>query len=128
MKKTVLVVDDSPPMRFLLEAVLGERYKVYTAADGVTAIMWLSKGNMADIIITDIQMPHMDGWELIRYLSDNVLYEDIPLIVLSGSNVKEIPVELKLNITDIMTKPFDPNKLVDLVEKHMQAKLAIVGK
>ncbi|MBP1650972.1 MAG: two-component system response regulator [Bacteroidetes bacterium] len=49
MKKKILIVDDSAPMRFLLEAMLGNKYKVYAATDGLTATMWLSSGNIVVI-------------------------------------------------------------------------------
>ncbi|HEY0272981.1 MAG TPA: response regulator [Chitinophaga sp.] len=120
MKKTVLIVDDSIPMRFLLESFVGKKYKVFSAMDGLTAMMWLAKGNVPDIIVTDIQMPGMDGWELIKYLSGNVLYDDIPVIVLSGSRIEDAPVELRMKMTEFVSKPFDPIKLVDLVDKHVE--------
>ena len=74
MKKKILIVDDSAPMRFLLEAMLGNKYKVYAATDGLTATMWLSGGNIPDLIITDVQMPNIDGWQLAKNLAGNALY------------------------------------------------------
>ena len=84
MKKKVLIIDDSKPIRLLLDAILGRHYTVMTAQDGLEAMAWLSKGNAADVIITDLHMPNIDGWELLEHLSGSYLYKDIPVMVLSG--------------------------------------------
>lgn len=127
MKKTILIIDDSAPIRFLLESILGKQYRVFSAPDGLTAMMWLSKGNRPDLIITDIQMPNIDGWELVRYLNGNVLYDDIPVIVLTGSDTKDMKGhELEYKISDFLRKPFDPMKLLESVNKHIHAPAAAV--
>ncbi|RBL88009.1 response regulator [Chitinophaga flava] len=117
MKKTILVVDDSAPMRYLLEAMLGQRYKVYSAIDGLTASKWLSAGNVPDVIVSDIQMPNMDGMEFTKNLSSNLLYSDIPVILLTAMQLDE--VTLYPNVVEIMSKPFDPLKLLSLIEKQL---------
>lgn len=120
MKKTILVIDDSAPIRFLLESILGKQYKVYSAPDGLTAMMWLQKGNRPDLIVTDIQMPNIDGWELIEYLQGNALYESIPVIVLSGAEDSRLH-ELGMidKIAEYTRKPFDPMKLMESVAKYI---------
>ncbi len=128
MKKTILIVDDSAPIRFLLESILGKQYKVYSAPDGLTAMMWLSRGNRPDLVVTDIQMPNIDGWELVSYLNGNVLYDDIPIIVLSGSQVDEArEQELQYKVADYIRKPFDPVKLLESIQKNIQTPLSVLG-
>lgn len=130
MKKTILVVDDSAPIRFLLESILGKHYKVYSAPDGLTAMMWLSRGNRPDLIVTDIQMPNIDGWELVSFLNGNVLYDDIPIIILSGSNVPDVrEQELKFKVAECLRKPFDPVKLLEVIQRNIQEPLraAVIG-
>jgi two-component system, chemotaxis family, chemotaxis protein CheY len=121
MKKTILVVDDSAPMRFLLEAMLGHRYKVYAATDGLVATMWLNNGNVPDLIITDVQMPNIDGWQLARNLSGNSLYSDIPVIVLTGMDIRD-NVPHYPNVTRVLNKPFDPIKLLEIVDEHLNVR------
>ncbi|PSL43743.1 two-component system chemotaxis response regulator CheY [Chitinophaga niastensis] len=118
MKKNVLVIDDSLPIRYLLEAVLSRKHKVTSAGDGLSAMAWLTKGNVPDLIITDLQMPNIDGWELIDYLSTSNLYQQIPVIVLSGIiNSKETFQNKHYdNVRGILTKPFDPVMLLDKVD------------
>lgn len=121
MKKTILVVDDSAPMRFLLEAMLGHRYKVFAATDGLVATMWLSNGNVPDLIITDVQMPNIDGWQLAKNLSANSLYSDIPVIVLTGMEINE-NVPQYPNVARVLNKPFDPIKLMEIVDEQLDVR------
>lgn len=124
MKKKILIVDDSAPMRFLLEAMLSSRYKVYAATDGLTATMWLSNGNIPDLIITDVQMPNIDGWQLSKNLASNALYSDIPVIVLTGMDLKD-NLQLYPNVAKVMNKPFDPIKLIELVDNQLRTSQSV---
>lgn len=124
MKKKILIVDDSAPMRFLLEAMLSSRYKVYAATDGLTATMWLSNGNIPDLIITDVQMPNIDGWQLSKNLAGNALYSDIPVIVLTGMDLKDNP-QLYPNVAKVINKPFDPIKLIELVDNQLRTRQSV---
>lgn len=115
MKQTVLIIDDNTPIRFLLEAVYKKQFNVVSAPDGLAAMAYLSKGGSPDLIITDLAMPNVNGWELLDFLSDSQLYKDIPVIVLSGSmkdNDTSIG-ELYTNVHDVMNKPFDPMQLLE---------------
>jgi two-component system chemotaxis response regulator CheY len=123
-KKTILVVDDSAPMRILLEAMLGQKYKVFAATDGLVATMWLSNGNMPDMIITDIQMPNIDGWQLAKNLSGNALYSDIPIIVLTGMDLNN-NTPIYPNVARVMNKPFDPVRLIEIVDQYLMARLPV---
>jgi two-component system chemotaxis response regulator CheY len=124
MKKKILIVDDSAPMRFLLEAMLSSRYKVYAATDGLTATMWLSNGNIPDLIITDVQMPNIDGWQLSKNLAGNALYSDIPVIVLTGMDLKD-NVPLYPNVAKVINKPFDPIKLIEVVDNQLRTSQSV---
>lgn len=124
MKKKILIVDDSAPMRFLLEAMLGNKYKVYAATDGLTATMWLSGGNIPDLIITDVQMPNIDGWQLAKNLAANALYSDIPVIVLTGMDLKD-NIPLYPNVARVINKPFDPVKLLEIVDNQLSTRQSV---
>ncbi len=118
-KPKILVVDDSKPILCLLEVVLGKKFDVFAANDGFSAMSWLMEGNKPDLVISDLQMPNIDGAELIAYLSGNDFYNQIPVLVLSGANESEVAEKYgKLQIAGYISKPFDP---AELIEKIVQA-------
>lgn len=123
MKKQVLAIDDSKAIRFLLQTVLGKDYQVITAPDGSSAMYWLSKKNLPDLIITDAQLPDMEAWELPEQLSTSGLYKDIPMIVLSSLPKNETASKcLQLGISESFTKPFNPIELLEAVNRMLQYK------
>src|SRR5690349_23596416 len=84
MKRTILAIDDSKAIRFLIQTVFGKKYQVVTASDGCSAMYWLTKKNLPDLIIADPQLPDMEEWELVEYLKNSGLYGKIPVIVLTN--------------------------------------------
>lgn len=128
MKKKILIIDDSLPIRYLLEAIFEKTYAVVPVQDGLAAMGWLSKGNSADLIITDLQMPNINGFELLDHLSGSFLYRDIPVIVLSANgdpNVSTIPTQYH-NVRVIVQKPFDPLQLLNMVEDILNKQLSVI--
>lgn len=126
MKKEVLAIDDSKAIRFLLQTVLGKDYQIVTVPDGCSAMYWLSKKKLPDLIIADPQLPDMENWELIQQLSSSGMYSSIPILVLSG--LEKVETELKCleyGIRKYFMKPFNPVDLVqsirDLIEDNKVA-------
>ncbi|MBV7532000.1 response regulator [Chitinophaga sp. sic0106] len=126
MKKKVLIIDDSIPIRFLLEAIFSKNYHVISAQDGLVAMSWLAKGNTPDLIITDLQMPNIDGYELIQFLADSNLYRDIPVVVLSACNDADTTATVNRyqNVQAFFSKPFDPVQLSASVADILSGQLA----
>ncbi len=127
MKKQILAIDDSKAIRFLLQTVLGKDYQVITAPDGCSAMYWLSKKNLPDLIIIDAQLPDMDNWELVEQLSISGLYRDIPMIVLSSLNKNETKAKcLQYGVAEHFTKPFNPidlHEAVNKISKYQEIRL-----
>src|ERR1700748_3266339 len=120
MKKQILAIDDSKAIRFLLQTVLGKEYQVVTVPDGYSAMYYLSHRAQPDLIIADPQLPDMENWELIQQLSSSGMYGDIPLLVLSGLDVRETEMKCaEYGVSGHYMKPFNP---VDLME-HIEALL-----
>jgi DNA-binding response OmpR family regulator len=116
-KPKILIVDDSKPILCLLEVILGKRFDVFAANDGFSAMNWLMEGNRPDLIISDLQMPHIDGVELLTYLSCTDYYNGVPVLVLSGADESEIIKKCHdMSIAGYITKPFDPAELLEKVE------------
>nr|WP_295865971.1 response regulator [uncultured Chitinophaga sp.] len=131
MKKTVLIIDDSAPIRFLLEAMLSKEYNVVSASDGFVALTWLAKGNAVDCIVTDLQMPNINGWELLEYLSGSGLYQNIPVVVLSSQPDVEVHNEEAghkyHNVHAFVQKPFDPMRLMETVGQAINRQLVAIA-
>jgi CheY-like chemotaxis protein len=123
MKKQILAIDDSKAIRYLLQTVLGRDYKVTTASDAASAMFWLTKKNLPDLIIADPRLPDTRDWELIQYLSTSGLFGNIPVIALSSLDKKETALKSKENgVRYFFQKPFNPIELVKIVEQVIANK------
>lgn len=119
MSKTILTVDDSPSMRMLLRSALVERgYSVHEAEDGVAALEWLESNEQPNIMITDINMPRMDGFGLIEALRSRPQHRDMPILVLTteSSDAKKARAR-EAGATGWIIKPFDPEKLASAIRR-----------
>ena len=115
VKSTLLIVDDDEVMILLLKKLFEKKYTVYTASDGVEAMHCLSQGVAPDLIICDILMENINGYEFIKHLMTSIIYKNIPVIVLSGVPRAELSHQLPPLLKTI-SKPFDPLQLVNVVE------------
>ncbi|WP_374668741.1 response regulator [Ramlibacter sp.] len=120
MSKAILVVDDTRSMRKMVSAVLaGAGYDVAEAGDGVEALE-LARTRQFDLVVTDHNMPRMDGVTLVRELRRLPVYDTVALIVLST----EVDPALKqrgreAGATGWMAKPFDPQRMLDIVAQFV---------
>lgn len=115
-KGTVLVVDDDVAMRTILASVLSKDFVVVAKKNGMEAILWLSEGNLPDVIISDIMMPQLNGFEFIKILRQNGTYAAIPVLVLSGHMAEDVEEEsLRMGANSYLSKPFDPRIILEFV-------------
>ena len=116
--KTVLTVDDSRTMRDMLATALTQSgYRVVQADDGVQAIDMLAI-ETPDVIITDINMPRLDGFGFIEEVRSNPKYRAIPILVLTTENSPEMKERArKSGATGWLVKPFDTAKLTDAIRR-----------
>ena len=117
-KTRVLTVDDSATMRSLLKhALVGEGFEVAQADDGVSALEWLAT-NDCDVIITDINMPRMDGFGLIERVRAGGAHVHRPILVLSTESSEEKKARARnAGATGWIIKPFDAAKLAAAVRR-----------
>ncbi|KEK24149.1 envelope stress response regulator transcription factor HitR [Bacillus gaemokensis] len=110
MVPKILIVDDDPHIRELVAVFLErEGFQTYEATDGVDALRKIEKVKM-DMVILDIMMPNMDGWELCYELRQ---YYDMPLLMLTAKGETSQKVKgFQLGTDDYLVKPFDPLELV----------------
>ncbi|MBO9357360.1 response regulator [Bordetella petrii] len=116
MTATILVVDDSATMRMIVRATLSEAgWDVLTAADGRQALE-LARGARVDLLISDWNMPVMDGQALIRGLRGEPGYRDLPVLVLTTEDDGQSKDAARgLGVCGWLNKPLDPGVLVELV-------------
>ncbi|HSZ86058.1 MAG TPA: response regulator [Puia sp.] len=124
MKKQILAIDDSKAIRFLLQTILSKDYQVITMPDGCSAMYWLSKKNLPDLIIADPQLPDMENWELVEQLSSSGIYGNIPLLVLSGLDNAETQVKcLEHGVAKYFLKPFNPVDLLSVINNLIRKQV-----
>lgn len=111
--KTVLVVEDDPDFQKLTRHILEqEGYKIFTASNGAQGLKVLEEW-IPDMILLDIRLPDMDGYEICRIIRSNPRHGRIPIIMVTvESEVKNIVRGLKMGADDYIVKPFDPKELL----------------
>ncbi len=127
MKKRILIVEDDLSTRKLIEHLLKSHYDVASVGNGYEAKLWLnSRMTSIDLIITDIEMPQMDGRQLISELKGSVNLNNIPVIVLSGNEPEELQKQLgEMGVEMFLNKPVKPKSLFERVEECL-GKLAVL--
>jgi len=117
----VLVVDDERAIVRLIEVNLRlENFEVITAADGFQALQEV-QASRPDLIILDIMMPRMDGWEVLRRVRQEESSRDIPVVVLTArTSDSDIIQGWQLGADEYITKPFSPIALVKTVEMVLE--------
>ena len=118
----VLVVDDSPTVRKIVQLTLQRAHmQVLTAADGLSALAAVADAS-PDLILLDIMLPRMDGYNICQVIRKNLAYRDLPIIMLSGKDGIFDKMRGKLaGSSDYITKPFDSGDLVQTVKRYLSA-------
>ena len=118
MSKRILTIDDSKTIRDMLMLTLAEAgFEVLQAVDGQDGLDVLDK-EQVDVVITDINMPRMDGYEVIRHLRNNSAHKSTPILVLTTeSETDKKNLARVAGATGWMVKPFDPERLIATINK-----------
>ncbi|MBV6627544.1 MAG: response regulator [Rivularia sp. (in: Bacteria)] len=121
--ETILVIDDSPTNLEILHDVLGNAgYEVLVEMDGVSGIEQVET-NPPDLILLDVMMPKMDGFETCRRLQANASTKDIPIIFITALTEAEEKVKgLKLGAVDYITKPFEQQEVIARISLHLKLR------
>ena len=122
-KPTLLVVDDQPDNIMAVSGILKGTYRVKAATSGEKALTIATSDTPPDLILLDIMMPHMDGYEVCRRLKDNPVTASIPVIFLTAkSETQDEQYGLELGAVDYITKPISPPIVLARVENHLALK------
>ena len=122
-KPTILVVDDTPENLTMMSFLLKDRYKVKVANHGQKALRIAASEPQPDLILLDIMMPEMDGYEVCRQLQQDPQTRNIPIIFLTAkSSVEDEEFGLGLGAVDYITKPISPPVVLARVKTHLSLK------
>ncbi|MBI5756190.1 MAG: response regulator [Nitrospirae bacterium] len=118
MDKNILIVDDCRTTRKIISLYLnGAGYKTVVAANGIEAVEKLI-GTKVDFIITDLNMPQMDGIELTKWIRSNAMYKDVPLVILTTDQDDLRRVNgINAGASAFLTKPITKERLIDEVKR-----------
>ena len=114
MGKHILIVDDSKTVRNLVAFIMKkEGFTITTAEDGLDGLEKLYAAEKVDLIISDINMPRMDGFTFVKTVREQEAYRDLPIVVLSTEGQeKDIQMGISLGANMYMVKPAQPEKMV----------------
>ena len=117
----ILVVDDDPALLEQAESILSEHYKVSLAASGKQAVQYLQRAQGIDLILLDILMPEMDGFETLKAIRMIETYKNVPVIFLTSLTDSASELQgLSVGAADYITKPFNSKILMARVELRLR--------
>ena len=122
--KCILCVEDEPEMIDLMRLILGRRGFEVKGANGGVEGLKMVRDEKPDLVLLDLMMPDMDGWEVYQQMKADEKTKDIPVIVVTAK-AQSIDKVLGLHIAkvdDYITKPFSPQDLMNSVEKVLKSK------
>jgi CheY-like chemotaxis protein len=120
MRNIILVVDDEDMVRYSVQRILQiAGFSVQVAADGLECLSILRNG-FKGLILMDIVMPKMDGWDTVKAIVDEGLFEGNLICMLTGKEIPDIKMDyLKEYVLDYILKPFESKKLVQICREYL---------
>jgi DNA-binding response OmpR family regulator len=120
-KYRIMVVDDDQFIRAILENYLKTYYEIISKPDAQEAMAWLESGNEIDLILADINMPGMNGIEMLQQLRSSGFFRNIPFLMLSGNKDTGEKIKcLKAGADDYIVKPFNPEEVYVRIENILR--------
>jgi CheY-like chemotaxis protein len=120
-RKSILVVDDSESIRNHIKSLLETEYEVVTKDDGHEALVYLSKGNHPDLILTDMEMPNMNGRVFVRRVYSDPRHSNTPIIFITSVNSDLLINSFKsLGVAGYILKPFKPEDVIAKVNSILK--------
>jgi DNA-binding response OmpR family regulator len=124
-KSKILVVEDDIYMQTILNEYLSSLFEIETVSNGMDALVLLQNGNLPDLIISDLNVPQLNGMELIAQIKASDFFNSIPIMILSGEESSEMRIKcLNAGAEDYVVKPFNPREL----EARIRVILRRMGK
>ena len=120
---TILLVDDDPVSLELLAGILGKSHRCLRAMSGAEALAQVAHDELPDMVVLDLNLPDMDGFELCKRIKDDDRYASVPVIFITAAGSAEKEVRgLDLGAVDFLTKPFSAAVVLARVKTHLRLK------
>ena len=118
-KRNILCIDDDFGIIELVQLIMQREGYVVRGADGGNDGLTAMRDSTPDLVLLDIMMPEMDGWETYKRIKNDEQLKDIPVIILTARNssFEEIVASERAGVDDYITKPFTPNELRERIKR-----------
>jgi len=122
-KKKILVIDDEKSIRFIIESTLKQEFDVVTFSNGQEGLNYLETGNFPDMIISDLIMPELNGFEFLERIKASGFFDDIPIMILSGREWSKDKIKcFELGAEDYVVKPFNPSEVIARIKRRLEVR------
>jgi two-component system, chemotaxis family, chemotaxis protein CheY len=128
MKRKILAIDDEKSIRFIVENTFNKEFEVTTLSNGMDALYYIQSGNLPDVIICDVEMPVMNGFDFIKRIRESGFFDEIPLIMLSGKEESADKIKcFEMGADDYVVKPFNPRELIVRIKRRIETSASYNG-
>ena len=128
MKRKILAIDDEKSIRFIIGNTFNKEFEVTTLSNGMDALYYIQSGTLPDVIICDVEMPVMNGFEFIKRIRESGFFDEIPLIMLSGKEESADKIKcFEMGADDYVVKPFNPRELIVRIKRRIETSVAFSG-
>ncbi|MBU2600420.1 response regulator [bacterium] len=120
--KKILIVEDDPDIIDILKVTLEGKYKILEACNGIKAVNMVYEQN-PDLVILDINLPEMNGYQVCRLLKEDKNYQSLPVLILTSKSQKRDRFwGMEAGADKYITKPFNPEEVLDCIEELLIKK------
>jgi DNA-binding response OmpR family regulator len=108
----IVIIEDDPALQMVISRFFETRFQVTVFNNGMDGLAYLQEGNIPDIIVSDLNTPQLNGYELIKQIKSSGFFNAIPIMILSGEESTESRIKcLEAGADDYLVKPFNPREL-----------------
>lgn len=123
-----MAIDDEKSIRFIVENTFNKEFEVTTLSNGMDALYYIQSGNLPDVIICDVEMPVMNGFDFIKRIRESGFFDEIPLIMLSGKEESADKIKcFEMGADDYVVKPFNPRELIVRIKRRIETSASYTG-
>ena len=123
MKPIILVIEDDLPLCWLIDRILSHDFDVTIKRESVSAMEWLTEGNIPDLILCDFVLPKINGLDFLRNLRKSGAFKNVPVIICTCHLDEELKERcLDAGANAFLMKPFDPTDLVETISSVIETK------